>query len=109
MPGIEDIDPDDETILVVGSGLKNMRFRVSRFAMRLASPVWKAIFTSAFVDATEDEIDLPGDMPDGMRILLLFIHLQFKRLPTEPSLAEIASLAQLCDQYDCAAIAEDRV
>jgi hypothetical protein len=44
-----------------------------------------------------------------MRIILLIAHLQFNRLAADLSMEDITLLAKLCDKYDCATVAEDRV
>ena len=110
MSSIVDIDPDGDLVLIVGSPDATVaRFRVSRFALRLASPVWKAMFCGSFAEATAQEVKMPADEPEAMRYVLLNVHLQFRKLPTSLRLKEIAQLAELCDKYDCISVVEDRM
>ena len=89
MPAIEDIDPEGDLVLHVGAEFgyvpRPARFRVSRVALRLASPVWKVMFTGKFAEATAEEVTLPEDSSAGVRILLLIAHLQFKKVPKYPT------------------------
>lgn len=103
----EAIDADGDLTLVVGSDAIT-RFRVSKVAMRLASPVWKIMLTGRFAEASAKEVKLPADEPEIMRYLLLIAHLQLSKLPPSLSLDRLAKVAKLCDKYDCADMAIDR-
>ena len=103
----ENIDPDGDLVLAVGP--KGQEFKVSRVALRLASPVFKAMLTSRFAEATASVVQLRDDDAVAMRYLLLVTHLQFRKVPTTMTLGELATLAKLCDKYDCATVVEDRI
>jgi hypothetical protein len=108
-PAIEAIDSDGDLQLIVGTSEAAVTFRVSRVAMRLASPVWKAMLTGRFAEATAKEVKLPADPPEYMRHILLLAHLQFARLPAALSLSDLAEVVKLCDKYDCVAMMKDRI
>jgi hypothetical protein len=99
------IDPDGDLTLIVGSDENTKRFRVSRHALRLASPVFKAMLTGRFLEASASELKLPDHDPEALAILLNVSHLQFRKAP--PSFQTIngfVGVAKLCDKYDMAAV-----
>lgn len=101
-----DIYDDGDLTLIVGP--EEVRFKVSRVAISLASPVWKAMVSGGFAESGSNEIKLPADQPDAMRIVLLQAYLQFARLPTQVSLKTAAGIAELCEKYDVLSLARDR-
>jgi hypothetical protein len=94
---------DADLTLLVGESPVH-RFMVSRNTLCMASPVFRAMLTGRFIEAWKDEIQLEGDDPDAMLIVLRIAHLRFsevKRFFRKPS--ELVSLAIICDKYDMVA------
>ena len=98
--GIISIDPNGDRSLIVGTGMNQKLFRVSSKAMCLASPVWNAMFTGPYKEATAEEISLPEAEPNALLITLRIAHLQFKELPSSLDFQELVNLAAVCDVYD---------
>jgi BTB/POZ domain-containing protein len=75
---------------------------VSRTALTILSPVFKAMLTGGFREASKDasEIYLPDDDPDALLFLLRIAHVRFSDLPKRMSLKELYRLAIACDKYD---------
>lgn len=94
------IDPRGEVTLLIGN--EERRFRVSRCAMRLGSPVWKKMFSGHFAEAESDVVKFPADDTEPMQVLLLIAHAQHQRLPDRLTLQQIASVAQVADKYEMA-------
>jgi hypothetical protein len=99
---ITKIDEIGDLTLIVGP--EKFRFQVSSHALRFASPVWRAMLTGPFREATATEISFEDDDPAAMRILLLMAHLQFPKVPQQLSFDTLVNLASLCDKYDTASL-----
>lgn len=102
-----DIYDDGDLTLIVGEN--ETHFRVSKVALCLASPVWRAMVSGEFVESTTKEVRLPTDQADAMRVLLLQAHLQFARLPSRPSFKTVSGIAELCEKYDVLSLTQDRL
>lgn len=100
------IDPNGELNLIVGIGDEARTFRVSSHAMRLASPVWRAMLSShnGFKEASDEEITFPDDNPQAVFIVLVACHLRFQDVPEQLEFTELVNLCVLCDKYDCVSI-----
>jgi hypothetical protein len=94
------IDPDGDRCLIVGTEENQKSFRVSSKAMCLASPVWRAMLTGPYKEATAKEIPFPAAEPGALIIALRIAHLQFRDLPSSLDFQELVNLAALCDEYD---------
>ncbi len=102
---ITDIDPVGDVLFDIGEE----RFRVSSKVLSLASPVFKAMFTSGFKESiistvtanNPSIISLPDDDPRAMMYLCQIIHLQQDKLVEAISREMMESLGLLCDKYQC--------
>ena len=94
------VDPDGDVILNIKNGADHRSFRISSHAMRLASPVWKAMLTGGFAESRKTTISLEDDDPDSLLILLRIAHLQHRQVPKELTFDQIAKLAVICDKYE---------
>ena len=85
-------------------------FVVSSTVMRIASPVWRAMFDpqSPFMDTqrslTHGEMDLPEDDADALLYVLRIAHLQFRRIPETLDFIDLLNVAIICDKYDTVSI-----
>jgi BTB/POZ domain len=93
-------DSYGDYILIIGDGETQKRFLVSSNAMRLASPVWKAMITGPYEEATAKEISFPEGKPEAFLIVLRIAHLQFEDLPSSLDFQELVNLAIICEEYD---------
>lgn len=73
-------------------------FLVSYKAMCLASPVWCRMLERTG-RCEQNEIDLTGDDPDALLILLQISHLQFSNVPLHVEYMLFVHLADLCNVY----------
>lgn len=92
-----------DAILLVGPSNNPQPILVSKTAMSMASPVWKAMFDrQRWTESSATEIPFPDDDVDAMLIVLLIAHLRFNELPAkEPfELGDLLQLAVVCDKYD---------
>ena len=99
---------DDDGDVLVQTNSKEML--VSSKILALASPVFKAMFSSNFLEGTTIrsaqnplQLPLPDDDPDALVVLFHTLHFSSKR--TFPSLgADLqVQIAQLADKYQCTA------
>ena len=84
------------------------KFRVSSHAMRLASPVWRAMLSPPF-DTKEDNLGVwvksfPEDNVLSFFLILLASHLKFAELPKELDFEDLVNLCVFCDKYDCISV-----
>ena len=85
-------------------------FVVSSAVLRIASPVWRAMFDpqGPFMDTqhslTHGEMELPEDNADALLCVLRIAHLQFRRIPETLDYAELLEVAIICDKYDTVSI-----
>lgn len=100
------LDPSGDLLLIVNQAARQKTFRVSSFAMCLASPVWRAMLSPSgnFKEAhpKDGEISFPEDDPDAMFIVLSAVHYQFQHIPEDLSSENLLNLGILCDKYDVA-------
>jgi hypothetical protein len=94
------IDPYGDRSLIIGDGKNQKRFLVSSNAMRLASPIWKSMFTGPYKEGTATEIPFPEGKPDAFLITLQIAHLRFADLPSLLDFQGLVNLAIVCDEYD---------
>lgn len=96
----DNIDNLGDLTLIVGP--KSRRFLVSKVALRLASPVFRAMFTGKFVEAQANtkETILPEDDPEALKVVLLIAHLRFKEVPKTLEFALLVEMAKIVDKYD---------
>jgi hypothetical protein len=94
------IDPYGDRSLIIGDGKNQKRFLVSSNAMRLASPIWKSMFTGPYKEGTAKEIPFPEGKPDAFLITLQIAHLRFADLPSLLDFQGLVNLAIVCDEYD---------
>lgn len=105
----EHIDPSGDVILVVGIDDPPTRFRVSSVALSKSSAIFKAMFSGRFAagrtmsSALSEDILLPDDDVETMRILLNIVHHENHNVPLAlDGFAEILRMAKLVDKYDLA-------
>lgn len=106
------IDAEGDLYLEVGQ----TSFKVSRAAVRLASPVLKAMLSFGGAEDA-DCLVLPAIMQDfnpcpavdAVQTMLLLCHWQFDSLPASLTLSELRYLSRACAQYSCTAVAVQHV
>lgn len=69
-----------------------------------ACPAWDKMLSGPYAESTKSEIALPDDDSKTLHILLLIVHLTFKKLPPTLTLYELTTLAFTCDKYDTVAL-----
>ncbi|KAF2005191.1 hypothetical protein P154DRAFT_530850 [Amniculicola lignicola CBS 123094] len=76
--------------------------RVSKTALQMASPVWKAMFEKHWAESVADEIVFPDDPVPAMLTVLRIAHFRFNELPAKSALRydEVIDLTAMCDKYD---------
>lgn len=98
------LDPSGDLLLIVNQATRQKTFRVSSFAMCLASPVWRAMLSPSgnFREAhpKNGELSFPEDDPDAMFIVLSAVHYQFQHIPTSLPSKNLLNLGIACDKYD---------
>lgn len=83
------------------------RFLVWSGALRLASPVFAAMFDGRFAEgqalsaASPPEIALPGDDATAMSVLCNITHMRTADVDDAMDMAGLIKLALLADKYDC--------
>lgn len=92
---------DADLILIVGknSGQAH-RYKVSRHTLYMTSPVFKAMLTGNFLEATKDEIKLEDDEPEALLIVLRIAHFKYNEVRRTLSLPDLVKVATICDKYD---------
>lgn len=106
---LEELDHDRDIVIVIGSRpLATLRrFLVSSKILSLASPVFKKLFSSHFLEGalvatqTRPEIPLHEDDPTVMGIIFSFLHYQEPDIEVEVDAKMFANIAVHCDKYDC--------
>jgi hypothetical protein len=98
-------DLEGDVILV----LDKKRLLVSSRTLALASPVFKAMFSSSFKEGVQSRqtSDMPfvlpllEDDPDALALLSGILHHQAHEILHEPDISHLESLAFVCDKYQC--------
>lgn len=102
------LDPDGDIFLrcACHSEEGNHDFRVSANILRLASPVFKSMFSGCFLEGQRlllegvPVIELKDDDPELMGSILRILHYQGKITDHTMSAKSLARLAIQCDKYD---------
>ena len=99
---------DDEGDVLIQTNSKEML--VSSKILALASPVFKAMFNSKFLEGSTIrseqnplKLPLPDDDPDALALLFHTLHFSSKRTYFKPGADLQPHAAQLSDKYDCTA------
>ncbi|KAF2495659.1 hypothetical protein BU16DRAFT_527437 [Lophium mytilinum] len=94
------LDDDGDVTLIVGN--LSTKIRVSSQVLRLASPVWKAMFSDRFAESQASEVEFPDDDEEALLVVLRVAHLHFLQLPpaTPMPFHRLLDLAVICDKYD---------
>lgn len=96
----------DRTIIVGEAGDSQRLYKVDSRSMAMASPIWKAMFSTknGFRESNPNEpVEFPEDDAEALLILLRIIHYRFHEVPKElPSFECLLEIAVLCDKYDVA-------
>ncbi|KAM3413527.1 hypothetical protein BST61_g11516 [Cercospora zeina] len=107
MEHIENIAPDGDVILVVGTD--KVKIRVSSALLANASPVFKAMFSVRFREGQQlreasgpVDIALPDDESDSVHRLCQMAHLRHDGLLDNVQPGDLYSLAVHIDEYGCA-------
>lgn len=106
-PGKIIADPRGDIIFLVGPDDNRTSIQVSSKALSLASPVFRAMFGSGFLEGTPTgsgvprTVALPDDNPAAMSVLCYILHFQFDQ-DSMGSFKVFESLAVLVDKYQCA-------
>jgi hypothetical protein len=109
-PVPETIDTDGDVVI----NCSGVCFLVSSKAVSLASPVFRAMFTSMFKEGLalrapsspggRATIKLPSDSADAFRIFSYYAHHNLEALPNTISPDSLLELAIFIDKYGCAAL-----
>ena len=85
----------DDSFEPIKAGSDTVRFPVSSNHLRLASPVFKALLQTGFIEGDQLrangslELTLPDDDPDAMLVLLNIIHGYFRNVPHSFNLGQL--------------------
>ncbi|RDW58953.1 BTB/POZ domain-containing protein [Aspergillus mulundensis] len=105
----EVIEPDGDLTIVC----HDTSFQVCSKAIALASPVFKAMFMSNFMEGLSVKnsdpsnpavVKLPEDDPEAFRIFSNIAHHRLDRLPHQLEIDQLDGLAMLVDKYQCASL-----
>jgi hypothetical protein len=88
------------------NGEPTHRFRVSRHTMCMASPVWRAMLTGQFIEATKNEIPFVDDDPEALLLVLRVAHLKVHEVSRSLTLPQLINVATICDKYDTVSICQ---
>ena len=100
------VDPNGDTLLLVGSKGNQRELQVSSKTLSLGSPVFLAMFSSRFLEGSPTEsggprtVPFPDDDPEAMTTLCDILHFQSQHV-TLAGFQAFESLAIVCDKYDC--------
>lgn len=95
--------PSGDLTLLVGKDPVHP-FLVSRTVLTLASPVFRAMLTGNFSEATKKEIELEDDDARALLLVLQIAHLRFEEVARELMLTTLINVATTCDKYDMVAV-----
>jgi len=100
------IAEDGDIFVQAGRGINAVKFQVSSAALKLASPVFRAMFGPHFLEglrtfSASDPLRLEDDDPVAFLEFCRVIHFQVIHRDSL-QLNQLAALAVLCDKYQCA-------
>ena len=99
------VDPSGDVELVAINGDDSKTFCVSSHAMRLASPIWRAMLDQAngFKEASfgKEPVKVHDDDPQALFIVLLASHLEFLDVPAKVEFDTLIEICVVVDKYDC--------
>ena len=102
-----DPDPTGDVVLTIGREDNQKRIKVSSSILSLVSPVFKAMFSSPFVEGRASssenpkEVDLPDDDANAMVWLCHGLHCVDLSTEAKVPIRILEHLALLVDKYDC--------
>lgn len=107
----EPADPEGDLQLNIKSDAKTVyrSLRVSSKVLKLASPVFCAMFASPFKegrllrDTSDPSIDVVEEYPPAMELTLRILHHQVDHMPSTLKPRELAEVALQSDKYFCTA------
>ncbi|MCJ1282600.1 hypothetical protein MMC26_001925 [Xylographa opegraphella] len=103
---MDDICPSGNLILEIGFAEQKQMLRVSSHILCLASPVFKAMLNSRFIEGAskfpsgEKKVGLPDDSFDTVKTFCSIIHFQGLKAVRPRSLELIEDMSIFCDKYD---------
>ena len=103
---MDDICPSGDLILEVGLAEQKRLLRVSSHILCLASPVFKAMLNSEFLEGSpilasgDKHVFLPEDDFDIVRIFCSIIHFKGRQVIRSPSFELFEDMSIFCDKYD---------
>lgn len=91
-----------DVTLLVGTGETQQPVLTSSSTLRLASPVWRAMFGQRWAESESSEVPFPDDDVEAMLLVLRIAHLRFQELPQKHGISfnSLLNLAFVCDKYD---------
>ena len=99
------VDQHGDLDVVVGTGEESRTFCVCKAAMRLMSPVWRAMLSTEYnfmeASSTTCEITFPEDDVASFFIVLLAGHLRFMEIPKSINRERLLNVCIIGDKYDC--------
>ncbi|KPI36489.1 uncharacterized protein AB675_2961 [Cyphellophora attinorum] len=105
-------DPKGDMVIKVGGGADAQKIRVHKFALRIASPVFRVMLGPSFSESTralneDDPLVLEEDHAEAFTTMCRILHHQ----PVHTAIAQalIVEMAVISDKYDCAAIVMQHV
>jgi len=100
---IQELCPNGDLTLLVGKDPVHI-FLVSRTVLSLASPVFRAMLTGKFVEASKEVVELEDDDPDALLVVLRVAHFRYNEVHRKLSDSCLLQVAIICDKYDMVAI-----
>ena len=104
------IDSEGDLQLDLDDHGKPYSLLVNRTVLRLASPIFRAMFAqdSSFQESAKNVTNKDGiqvvqlreDPSQSMEVLMNVIHLQGHRVPSHVSFCQLYGIARICDKYD---------
>lgn len=82
------------------------RYRVAKPIMCIASPVWRAMLTGKFMEASVQNREIPfvDDDPEALLTVLRIAHHRTHEVTKVLELGQLVSIATVCDKYDTVAM-----
>ena len=103
-----DPDPNGNVVLAIGIDKDQRSIKVSSSTLSLVSPVFKAMFSSPFLEGRESssenpcKVDLPDDNANAMIWLCHGLHAVNLSTEARVPIELVERVAVLADKYDCA-------